>query len=356
MTTCFRKSAFAIAALGLVLVFSFSGCGNEDTAKPNGPELDAKGMSGNADDQALFIIDGKPLRASFVRDTVLVMAKTFELAKHKVNPKTFNAWANRMAMRTARNLVSVMLIDAELDRIGFKATPESDAATLLRYRRMTRTSASTLDDMARQFGDLGDFFRAQFARESRFTAYMKSKGIENVSEGEIDSFLRNATKKYEKCQAINKMANARINQAWSELKKGVKWDVVATNYTEDALLEKTYADNWRNWQVAPLEKISPPELAAALKPLSAGGYTKPVLTEEGLVIARVNELEKGVYDLARILVRSAIDYEIPNRETAIKVIRRNKSEDFQKKLVEALKKKAVVEFPLGTNFVYKIWK
>ena len=348
-----NRFAFAVAALAFAAVIS--GCGNGGEEKPAEVQKPADAEV-KTDDQTLFVIDGKPLKASFVRDSVLVVAKIYELAKHKVSSKAFNVWANRTAMRISRKLVSVMLIDGELDRIGFKATPESDAETLDRYRRMTRTKAATVDEMARQFGDLKDFFRAQFNRESRFSAYMDSKGLDEVSDRELVRFYRTASNRYEQCQQINKTAYARANEAWERLNKGESWDNVATNYTEDALIEKTYADNWQNWMVVGIDKVTPPELAMALKPLKKGDFTKPIMTEEGLAIVRVNDVDEVSYDLARILIRSAIDYEIPDRETAVKVIRRHKREEFQEKLVEDLKKKTNVEFPLGTNFTYKIWE
>ena len=338
-----------LGILGLLAAFSLPCV----YAQTNG--VDAVAMNVQAD-HTFFVIDGKPLKESLVRDTVLIIARIREIRKRKINPKNFNAWANSIAPKVAKGLISAILIDAELDRRGVLATPQSDAKMLERYRRSTKMKGATFDAIAKKFGSLEPLFRRQFARESRFVAFMDGQGLETVTDEQLVAFYKNATNRLERCRKINEVAQAKAEATWKRLDAGEPWDIVATNATEDALLEPTYADNWESWMVLQLSKVDPPELAIALKGMKAGAFTRPILTDEGIVIAKVNETDETTYDLARILIRSAIDYKIPNRDEAIKSIRRDRKEEFQMDLVNELMSRAKIEYPLGTNFVYKIWQ
>ena len=343
-------SIFAmISALAIL-----SGCGEREGAEASAEKAEPKKTETNLCDVAFAIVNGKPVTAQFVKDSVLISAKIRELATRKPMP-AFGKWSNREAMRIAPGLTYAVAIEIDLESRGIGATAESDAATLARYNRMMRRSAKSVDDLAPLFGDLAPAFRHQFARESRIAALYRQMPELEVKEKDVSRHFASLSNRVERCKKINEDAWKKINCAWGELHKGSKWENVATNYSEDAILEKTYADNWRDWMSIDLAKLEPPELAAAVRELEVGGYTKPMETEEGLVIARVNERDGDFCELSRILVRSAEEVEIPDRETAIKQIASERKRDFQQEYITELKERMKFEYPLGTKFYYRIW-
>lgn len=350
-----RYGAFSLIFALMLL----SGCGEREggevtAAKVEPKKTEMKKAETNLCDVAFAIVNGRPITAQFVKDTVLISAKIRELATRKPTPP-FGKWSNREAMRIAPGLTYAVAIEIDLESRGIGATAESDAATLARYNRMMRRSAKSVDELAPLFGELAPAFRHQFARESRMDALYRQTPELEVKEKDISRCFANLSNRVERCKKINEDAWKKINCAWEELQKGGKWENVATNYSEDAILEKTYADNWKDWMSIDLAKLEPPELAAAVRGLAAGGYTKPMETEEGLVIARVNERDGDFCGLSRILVRSAEDVEIPDRETVVKQIANEFKRDFQQEYIAELKEKMRFEYPLGTKFYYRIW-
>lgn len=349
------KNMFRYGAFALISVFAIlSGCGERKGGAASAEKIESKKAETNLCDVAFAVVNGRPITAQFVKDTVLVSAKIRELSKHKPTP-AFGKWSNREAMRIAPGLTYAVAIEIDLKGRGINATAESDAATLARYNRMMRRSAKSVDELAPLFGELAPVFRCQFARESRMDALYRQTPELEVKEKDIARHFASLSNRVERCKKINEDAWKRINRAWDELQKGGKWENVATNYSEDAILEKTYADNWKDWMSIDLAKLEPPELAAAVRGLAVGGYTKPMETEEGLVIARVNERDGDFCGLSRILVRSAVEVEIPDREAAIRQIASERKRDFQREYIAGLKEKMKFEYPLGMKFYYRIW-
>lgn len=345
-----RHSAYALTSS---LLFLF-GCGERKGDEASAVKMETKKAETNLCDVAFAIVNGRPITAQFVKDSVLISAKIRELAKRKPTP-AFGKWSNREAMRIASGLTYAVAIEIDLESRGIAATAESDAETLARYNLMMRRSAKSVDELAPLFGELEPVFRRQFARDSRIDALYRQTPELEVKEKDISRYFVNLSNRVERCRKINEGAWKKINRAWDELQKGGKWENVATNYSEDAILEKTYADNWKDWMSIDVAKLEPPELAAAVRGLTVGGYTKPMETEEGLVIARVNEREGDFCGLSRILVRSAEEVEIPDRETAIKQIGAELKRDFQQEYISELKERMKFEYPLGTKFYYRIW-
>ena len=312
-------------------------------------------VGSDLDAVALVVVDGKPLTAAEVRDAVLIASMVRDFSAGKANVPPSGKGANLMAMHLAPQLVSSMVFDAELDRRGLKATAESDAAVLDMYNRKFKSKAKKPEELFSRFGKLAPAFKRQFARESRYRAMYSALPELKVTEGDITEFYRGVSNRIVNCRMINTRARKRIERAWKELEGGRAWEVVATNYTEDAQLHPSLADNWKNWMSLKLNKIEPMELMTAVAALKPGEYTKPIDTEEGLIIAKLLERDEDFCTLARILVRAAVEVGVPERDAAIKKIAKKKEVAFQKKMQLELRKKAKIEYPLGKKYVLMIW-
>lgn len=322
-----------------------SGCG-----KQVGKQEDAAPL------QTVFaVVDNEPITATDVKNAVIISTKVHELETKKKSPK-FGRWSNAYAMKLTPHLVNAIAWEKDLDRKGVVRTPESDAVTLATYNRRMRRKAKSVDELATSFGDLAPVFVRQFERESKFNAVYLQHGELTVDEQDVSRFYMALSNRVKRCQMINVRAMKKINQAWDELKSGREWTSIATNYTEDAMLERSYADNWKEWISIELSKMGSPELAATVAKLKVGEYTKPIQHEEGIIIVKLLARDEDFCSLARILVRSAADVEIPCREDAVAKLSKDRRRKFQGECLDEVKKHVKIEYPQGKKFTFKLWK
>lgn len=309
----------------------------------------------NLSNVALAVVEGKPLTVSEVKEAVIVYHKAAELSTGRSLPAPGGRRANELAMRLTPQLVSAMILEAELNRKGIKSTPQSDAAVLLSYNKRFKKNIKNSEELCSLFGEFSEAFRKQFKRESRYKAFFSSEKSLVVTDSDIDRFYKNITNRLNRTERINKRATKTLHKALAELKSGVAWDVVATNYTEDALLDKSLHDNWQDWISIDLNKIQPMDLMVAVSKLKPGEYTRPIETDEGLVIVKLTNRDGDFCSLARILVRMGVKVVVPDRESALKKIRRDKYHRFQRELLPSLKEKVKVDYPFGKKFKFIIW-
>lgn len=329
----------------IIVACAVSGCGKQSEKQIAADPL-----------QTVFaVVDGEPVTALDVKNAVLISTKIRELETKKKSPE-FGRWSNGYAMKLTPQIVFAIAWEKDLDRQGVVQTPESDSATLAIYNRRMRRKAKSADELAAVFGDLAPVFMRQFARESKFNAVYRQHGGLSVNEQDILQFYSSVSNRVKRSRQINLLATRKINRAWEELKSGRDWASVATNYTEDAILEQSYADNWKDWMSVDQSKIEPPELAALVTKLKVGEYTKPFQHEEGMIIVKLVERENEFCSLARILVRSAVEVDIPSREDAIEKLSIDKKRKFQSECLDDVRKHVKIEYPLGKKFTFKIWK
>lgn len=305
---------------------------------------------------ALAVVDGRPLTAAAVKDAVLITGRTMELASGRKRPPLSGRSANLLAMRLTPQMVSSMILEQELERRGVKATKESDAALLRVYGKKVRKNVKSLDQLAALYGNLADKFKIQFTKESRFRSFFAEEKKLTVTEEDVTKYYADLTNRMVRSVRINKRAANTLEKAWASLNAGVSWETVATNCTEDALLDPSLADNWKEWMSLELNKLEPLNLQEAVSKLKPGEYTRPIETDEGLIIVKLLSREGNFVSLARILVRLGVVVEFPDREAAIKMIGRQKNHDFQKDLISSLRKKAKIDYPYGRRFKFKIWE
>lgn len=294
--------------------------------------------------------------AADTRDAVLLLAEIRRLSGHPVKETDFPKWANRTAMRIVPSLLSSAQLEREFQRIGLATTPEAEAIVLKRFQTQTRHPTNTLDQLAAAFRGSGKSFRRQFANESKMESYFLSNKDCQVTDEEVEvaeAQMRTAAKKTEQDNAA---AKKRGEEAWKSLKAGEDWSVVARKYSEDKLLYGKDCNYDREWETFAPKNFYLKEVAEAVVGKKPGEFTRPVDTDEGLVIVKVVSVENDQYTCVRILIRLRYNVEIRSRKALKEELVWQKRKDAQLNLLRALREKVSIEYPLGTNFCYKIWE
>ncbi len=324
--------------------------------KAKASEVDLKAMcASNLSSVVFCVIDGEPMTAEYVRDNVLFTVKLLQLGGTKLSPARIPAWGNSYAMKIVPQLISAKLLSKHIAESGISATPESDAKTLERFNKQTRSNAASKEELSGKFGDLKDVFLRNFAIESARLAYFDTIPELKVDDDDVRAFYSVKTNTLKYLEKLDVEARGKASTVMARLKAGEEWETVARECSEDALLSDDYAEYYKEWGHFLPKNIEPAELASAVDSLEVGGWTEPIETDEGLVIAKVLEKEGSIVSLARILLRLPIRLKIPDREEAIRQIREGKVEEFQQELLPELREKAKLEYPLGPRFKYEIW-
>lgn len=339
------KQMIVLTGLALLTGVTFVGCDKNAADK----------QTDRLDSVAFAIVDGTPLTAAQVRDAVLITARIRAINKKAVKPDVFTRWANNAAMSIVPNMVSGMLIADEATRKGVKVSEEVRSAMLTNYNRMVRGKAENVDELAAKFGELGGAFRSQFERECLFNAYFKSIGAHTVTDAELKDFYQSVSNRIRMTTGISRRAHLNGEAAWKALNDGEKWADVAKEYNEEDPGWNDEADPTVEWETFRLKDFFLPEVATALVGLQPGQYTRPLETEAGLMIVKVLKLEDGVYTCARIFFRLPKEGRVPAEKQAVAILRKRKTVKMQLDVLRGLRETRKVEYPLGTNFVYKIW-
>ena len=304
---------------------------------------------------AFAVINGEPLTAAFVRDTVLVRMRIMELAKERMPKDDREIRMNNAAMRAVPSLITSLLLDRELRANGPVPTAEDEAKALENYRRMTKTTVGSKDELCGLFGDLSGFFRNQFERECRLRALYRTKDAFSVDEEEVESSYVVLSNQLRHCQQLTEKGKKRGLEAWQKLNAGVSWEAVAKEYNEDALMDPENADYWKEWGAFALSEMGLEPVREALSTLAVGKYSMPLDTDEGLIIVKLDGRDGAKYRCSRILIRLGGEVDIPPRAVIEARVRAEKSHDVQREILKRLRKTAKIEYPLGTNFIYSIW-
>lgn len=328
-----------VAHLLLVVAFVASGCGRK------------------AEDPSFAVIDGWPLTESFVKDIVLIQARLSELGGRPIPKKAFTQWANEFATKSVPSLISSRLWEAEALRIGLSEDPADVADVVKGYGEMIKRPVKSVDELADLFGDQADAFRAQLRREALFRTYERKILEVKVLDYQLAGFLSAKTNELNQVKEVNAKAKRKANEAWNELNAGNPWEKVAKKYSEDSENGKGFENYWKFWGIFRLQDMYLQPLVAPLAVMRKGGYTNPIETDDGIVIAKVLDVDKdGLYTCARILIRTAYPVDIPTVEEARKRLYKFNLESRLKDLQIDLRAKATITYPLGTNFMYAIWK
>ena len=313
---------------------------------------------GDSRDKTVFlVINGKPLTADEVKTAVLIEAKIRELAGSPVPGEKFEKWANSTAMRLVGPLANQILIEEEIEKAGVELAPEDEQAVLASYNRRTRSKAKSKEALTKRFAPLQDAFLAQFDKAVRLAAYERKYWRGKVTDEAVAQYFHFKTNELFRAQRINDEALKKANRACARLKAGEPWDKVAAACSEDKLISPANERNAKQWRWMGADGMGNANLAAALSKLDVGAYSEPVETDEGLLIVKVVEKRGRLCHVARILFRMARAVVLPkNADEAREQIARQRVTGEKERALKRLEDAAKFEYPLGTNFTYKIWK
>ena len=299
--------------------------------------------------------DDLAVTAKDAKDAAEFLAAVRAGAGKPVKERERARWINRMAMRAVPSLVTSALLERELARRGVRASEAAVAAVLARYRASLRRPGATEGEIAEALGPLGAYFRRQFARECRLEQYlMECEGVEPTDE-DVEIAAAQLRQVIARSEAENARAKARGEEAWKRLCAGEAWDAVAKAYSEDRLLYGEDCDYAHEWETVDPKYFYLPEIAEALPGMEAGAFTKPIETDEGLLIVRVRErTAEGQYRCARILIRLKVKMEQPERNILRRQLAKENREQAQLELLKDVRRGVTFEYPLGTNFTYRV--
>lgn len=306
--------------------------------------------------QVVFVKAGDiAVTAKDAKDAAEFLAAMQACAKKPIKERNRARWINRTAMRVVPSLVTSKLLEREFGRRGIKVSEAAQTSVLSRYCTSLRKPGATVDEIAEVFGSYGAYFRRQFASECRLEQYLM--GCDGIEPSDEDVEIAEAQLKQviAKNEAENAEAKVRGEEAWKRLCAGEPWEAVAKAYSEDKLLYGEDCDYAHEWETIDPKHFYLQEIADALPGMEAGAFTKPIETDEGLLIVRVEEkTADGLYRCVRILIRLKVKMELLERKDLRRQIARENRKQAQLELLNEIRAGMKFEYPLGTNFVYKV--
>ena len=316
----------------------------------------ALGCSQKAPDVTFIVVNGEAVTESAVREAVLVRARIRELAGSPVKPEQFDNWANASAQRLMGTLSNSILVRQDADSRGIKVEPVDLEKTLSSFNAQTRQKCASLDELAAKFGDLEGAFRRQFEETAKAAAYERAFWTVPVSDRMVAQHFKLMTNALERAKSVDAAAKAKAEAAYRRLKAGEPWEKVAA-VSEDRLISALNEKFATEWLTVGKDAMGMKELEAQLPSMKPGDHTKPMETQFGMLIVRLNGKKGAFYRLSRILFRMANPVRIEStveggRATVARQLRQSAIE----KTLARLQGQAVFEYPLGTNFTYQIWK
>lgn len=313
------------------------------------------GCQKKGDTTVFAVVDGDPLTAEYVKGVVLVQAKIAELSGTKISPKDFPQWGNSQAMRLLPGLISARVVLHEIVRQGIETTTNDVRKAFENYAAATKRKVGTVDELAAAFGDVEPQFREQFENSVRLAAWQRLHPVPEVTADDLSTFFRQLTNQCEQARQVDAVARQKGQKAWERLHKGEDWSRVAAEYSEDLLIDEANGDFSNEWATVGLDGFGYPELAKAIVNMKAGDISKPLETDEGLMIVKVMDKVENNWTLGRIIFRLAQPVEFPSVEEARLQLEAERARESQVALQRQLYKNAQITFPLGTKFSYRIW-
>ena len=310
-------------------------------------------------EKIVFIEDGEfKVTAAETRDAVLLTKAINAFAGKPFKEKKFVKWANSTAFRIIPGILANRLLKEEFDAKGIKATPESDRKILDAHNRFMRRKAKSKEELAKAFGALEAFYLRQFDFESRKAVFLESieKTAVPTDEQVEKQFARNREKRAKEDE-VQKKAVAKAQEAWDRLNSGESWEAVAKKYNEDPLLSDDYKDYWKMWESIPRTgSFIPEDVAAFARSMKAGEFTKPIETDDGLLIVKVLKIDEDSIDCARINIRLPYFTEVPDKPQLKKQMQAEAVKERMQELISELHGKHTFDYPMGTNITYEIFK
>lgn len=221
-----------------------------------------------------------------------------------------------------------------------------------------KVSSNKIEQKMDQLGLMGDLLRTvMYENEVMFSLRetLFKERLE-VQEEEIDERLNKVKLYYQRAEATNQLLRIKAQTVYEQLQNGVDFFALA-NQLSDA------KDNpmgvWGQFTRGELENH---RLLDAASNLPVGSVSKPIETEEGLVIIKIIERSDGfvtnlltstsTVKLGRILFRMMEGGEgssLPQREEVRAVLLGEKAVAVQNEWIASLASNALIRYPNGTN-------
>lgn len=313
-----------------------------------------------ADRVAFVIVDGTPLTVGQVRHAVLLeQSLQMRTRKMALSESRLTKWRNSTAFRLIPSELAKMLLIRYFNCENVQSTDASDAAILKRYNSRLRGKYLSLADLIASFTpDDQAAFKKRLEYESRLEAYRLSLvPVLKVSDEELADKIKQENEYNAKAMAINSNAWARANACYNELLNGADWMKAAVKYSEDALVSSNNLEFAEDWMHYPVSGSSvDPTISEALKKLEIGQFTKPLDTDYGVLIVRLESRDDTDMLCSRILFR-VID--VQQGDINEEILRKQMEQDAFAQHMSALTKRlfdeATIEYPMGQEITYKIW-
>jgi len=311
----------------------------------------------NATPERVFaVVNGESVTEDDVRTAIMVQAKSMELAGQPIAEKHFARWANAAVAQMIGGLINTRLMEQEIRREKLEVLPEDREKVLKVYSERTAQEVTSVELLAEKFGELKDAVRRQFETSVGLAAYERVHWTDSVSDAFVRQYYALMSNDFQRVQAIDAEAHVKADKAYARLKSGEAWNVVALS-SEDTLDNPAAERYARDWTWVGEDAMGITALAAALPTMKVGEFTAPLDTPYGLMIVKLLEKDKKLYHLSRILFRMAEPVNLPDNEADVRTIIVEQLRDSRRaSTLERLQKSAKIEYPMGTNITYQIWK
>ena len=341
----FDLPIFALSALAL----SLCGCSvDQDASEPKTDES-----------TVLVALTNRNITVNVVSNRIQILDKIKTAQGRKIKGKRFPYWANITAMKIVPALVAAARFDLKFDSEHFRETESSDALVLAKYNRLLKKDYPDADSLIASFGPLAPEFKRQFTHESRMEAYYATIPALTVTQKDIERYYSTYSNRLAMATQANSNVLARANETYAKLKGGANWDELAPQMTDEGKSEDDAAstNNWREWEDIAPKDFYLPAVAEAVGTMKPGEISAPIETSEGIVIVKfLGKTEDNRYRCARILFYLAIlPEEIPQKSLQA-YLKQKKRYQRQFSVLAELREMYPAQYPLGTNFTYKIWK
>ena len=176
----------------------------------------------------------------------------------------------------------------------------------------------------------------------------------NISEEQIEERLKSIKNGNQRAASLTREIFEKATNVWNKITSGeLSFEDAASKFSEDE-----YIKEGCEWGCFTREQLEGEDNVLALLPkLKTGDITPPLESDEGLAILRKDEDDNNsTYSFSRIFFKLPYFYEDETPEEARKVLKKQKWSEIIKATIDENIAKLKVEYPNGTNIVWKITK
>lgn len=174
----------------------------------------------------------------------------------------------------------------------------------------------------------------------------------NVSEEQIAKRLQSIKNGNERASVVSREVFEKATNVWKQITSGkLTFEAAASKFSEDE-----YIKEGCDWGCFTMEQLEGEDMLLALLPnLKTGDITPPLESDGGVAILRKDEDDNNsTYSFSRVFFRLPYFYEEETPEQAREYLKKRKSVELIKSVINENISKLKIEYPNGTNMVWKI--